>query len=83
LVEVADAYGAGQSHLINDITNIDWVWFDGVQTLDLSSGASAPEHLVEGVIAALKDRFDITVETIETAREDIIFRLPRQLEGVD
>ena len=83
LVEVAAVYGAAQSRLIDDVGTIDWTWFDGVQTLGLSSGASAPEHLVQGVVSALHDRFAVTVETVETAREDMVFRLPRQLEGVD
>lgn len=80
LVEVAEAYGAQKAFLINDASCIDWAWLDGVQSLGLSSGASAPEHLVQGVLAALGERFDITIETIETAREDIFFRLPRELE---
>lgn len=82
LVEVAAAYGAKAAYLISDVNDVDWSWFDQVVTLGLSSGASAPEHLVQNVVLALKDRFDVVVENVETAREDIIFRLPRQLEDI-
>ena len=53
---------------------------DGVTTLGLPAGASAPEDLVQDLIAACRDRFDVTVETVETAREDVVFKLPRILE---
>ena len=77
LVEVAERAGARRSHLIASAGNIDWRWFDSVATLGLTAGASAPEDLVQGVIAACRARFDIQVTPIVTAREDVVFKLPR------
>ncbi|MEL7129100.1 MAG: 4-hydroxy-3-methylbut-2-enyl diphosphate reductase, partial [Pseudomonadota bacterium] len=58
LVDVALRAGAADSHLIASAENIDWKWFDGVRTLGLTAGASAPEDLVDGVLQACKARFD-------------------------
>ena len=58
---------------------MDWSLFDNVQTLGLSAGASAPECLVEEFLTALAARRTVRVETIETAREDIVFNTPLRL----
>ena len=79
LVEVALRAGATRSELIASAGNIDWSWFDGIETLGLTAGASAPEDLVQGVIAACRARFDVTVDSVETARETVTFKLPRVL----
>jgi 4-hydroxy-3-methylbut-2-en-1-yl diphosphate reductase len=79
LVEVGLRAGARAAHLIDDAAAIDWSWFDGVRTLALTAGASAPEDLVEGVLTACAHRFALTVEGVETAREDVVFKLPRVL----
>jgi len=79
LVEVALRAGAKQSELIASAENIYWTWFDGVQTLGLTAGASAPEDLVQGVVDACRARFDVTVEKVQVAREDVTFKLPRAL----
>ncbi|MEL6474189.1 MAG: 4-hydroxy-3-methylbut-2-enyl diphosphate reductase [Pseudomonadota bacterium] len=79
LVEVALRAGAKQSELIASAENIDWTWFDGIQTLGLTAGASAPEDLVQGVVDACRARFDVTVEKVQVAREDVTFKLPRAL----
>lgn len=81
LVEVALRAGAARAELIASAENIDWSWFDGVTTLGLTAGASAPEDLVQGVIDACRDRFDVTMETVETAKETVVFKLPRVLAG--
>jgi 4-hydroxy-3-methylbut-2-enyl diphosphate reductase len=81
LVEVALRAGAKDARLIDDAAAIEPAWLDGVQTLGLTAGASAPELLVEGVLEALALRFDITVEETGGARETIAFKLPRVLEG--
>ena len=52
----------------------------GVETLGLTAGASAPEDLVQGLIAACRARFDITVKEVTTATESVVFKLPRVLE---
>ncbi len=81
LKEVAERSGAQAAHLIASADNIDWRWFDGVTTLGLTAGASAPETLVQGVIAACRARFAVSVHEVVTAQEDVVFRIPRVLEG--
>lgn len=78
LREVAEREGA-RSHLIDTAANIDWAWLDGVKTVGVTAGASAPEVLVQEVLAALKARYDITTESITTAVEQVVFKLPRAL----
>ncbi len=80
LKEVAERSGADAAWLIASAENIDWGWFDGVSTLGLTAGASAPETLVQGVIAACRARFAVTVQEVVTAQEDVVFRVPRTLE---
>ncbi|MFT5775654.1 4-hydroxy-3-methylbut-2-enyl diphosphate reductase [Hyphomonas sp.] len=79
LVEVALRAGAKRAELVASADNIDWSWFDNVTTLGLTAGASAPEDLVQGVIDACRTRFDVTLDTVETARESVTFKLPRIL----
>jgi 4-hydroxy-3-methylbut-2-enyl diphosphate reductase len=79
LVEVAMKAGAQDAKLVDDANMIDPAWFEGVATLGLSAGASAPEVLVEGVLDWLSERFDLTITTEETARETVTFKLPRVL----
>lgn len=81
LVEVALRSGAARAELIASAEDIDWAWFDGVATLGLTAGASAPEDLVQGVIDACRERFEVTVETVKTADETVTFKLPRVLVG--
>ena len=79
LVEVARRAGAGDAHLIDDAFDIDWTWLRGVGVIGVTAGASAPEILVEGVLDALAQRFEVQVEEAETVRETISFKLPRVL----
>jgi len=79
LVEVARKAGAKMAALIQHVSDIDWRWLDKVSTLGLSSSASAPEVLVEEVIAALRQRFTLAMEELTVRREDIAFNLPRAL----
>lgn len=80
LVDVALRAGSPDARLIASAENIDWSWFEGVTTLGLTAGASAPEDLVQGVIAACRARFEIVVEEVTTATESVVFKLPRVLE---
>ena len=80
LVEVAKRAGSNDARLVASAENVDWAWFEGVRTLGLTAGASAPEDLVQGLIAACRARFDITVEEVTTATESVVFKLPRVLE---
>ncbi len=81
LREVAAREGA-QAHLIQRWDRIDWSWLDGVQTVGLTAGASAPELLVQEVLDALRARFDVAVEEVTTAVEQVTFKLPRALATV-
>ncbi|HTJ64578.1 MAG TPA: 4-hydroxy-3-methylbut-2-enyl diphosphate reductase [Alphaproteobacteria bacterium] len=79
LVEVAKAYGCERSILVSRASEIDWRWFDGVRRLGLTAGASAPEILVEEVVAEARKRFAVTIEEREVARENVTFKLPAAL----
>ena len=83
LVEVAKLSGAAEARLIARAPDIDWAWFDGVQTVGISAGASAPEQLVQEVIQAARTRFDVTVEETRVANETMRFKLPRELVVTD
>jgi 4-hydroxy-3-methylbut-2-enyl diphosphate reductase len=79
LVEVARASGCAKASLLQRASELDLAWLDGVRTLAITAGASAPERLVEELIEALGRRRQVTVEEVSVAEEDVIFRLPRQL----
>ena len=79
LVEVATAAGCGYAQLVQRAAEIDWRALEGVRSVGLTAGASAPEVLVEEVMDAFRDRFEVTVQTVETAREDVEFKVPRIL----
>ncbi|WP_339826377.1 4-hydroxy-3-methylbut-2-enyl diphosphate reductase [uncultured Parasphingorhabdus sp.] len=81
LVEVAERCGA-RAQLIQRADEIDLVWLDGVNKLGLTAGASAPEILVNEVKAFLEDHFEIQEEKVQTADENMVFKLPRGLEAV-
>jgi 4-hydroxy-3-methylbut-2-enyl diphosphate reductase len=78
LKEVAAREGA-RAQLIQRAALIDWAWFEGVATLGLTAGASAPEVLVQEVLDALKARFAVSIEEVTTATEEVVFKLPRAL----
>jgi 4-hydroxy-3-methylbut-2-enyl diphosphate reductase len=79
LVEVAQRAGCGYAQLIQRAADIDWRALQGMRALALTAGASAPEDLVNEVIAAVRARYDVTVETVETAQESVEFRVPKIL----
>ena len=81
LVDVAIAAGSNQAVLIDDAQSFDFDMIDNVQIMGLSAGASAPESLVENFLACLAQRCQLMIETVETAREDIAFKLPMRLAG--
>ena len=83
LVEMAERAGAGRAELVQRAHEIDWAWTDGIATLGVSAGASAPERVVEEVIDAFRARFDVTVELAETVREDEHFPVLRALRDVE
>ncbi len=69
------------SYLIADGSELDPAWLEGVETVGLTAGASAPEELVLGVIEALRRLGDVEVVEMDGIREDIEFRLPAALRG--
>ncbi|SMR83337.1 4-hydroxy-3-methylbut-2-enyl diphosphate reductase [Aliiroseovarius halocynthiae] len=79
LVEVARANGCDYSMLVQRASEIDWRSLEGIRTVGLTAGASAPQVLVDEVIDAFRDRYDVTVEMVETAQENIEFKVPRVL----
>ncbi|MBL8831212.1 MAG: 4-hydroxy-3-methylbut-2-enyl diphosphate reductase [Rhodospirillales bacterium] len=81
LVEVARKAGCADARLVQRAADIDWAAFAGVRRLGISAGASAPEILVQEAIAGARAHFDVTIEEVVTAREDVHFNLPRVLEG--
>jgi len=79
LVEVGRAAGCGYAQLVNRAAEIDWRAIEGARAVGVTAGASAPEVLVDEVVDAFRARFDTTVELVETAVEDIGFKIPRLL----
>ncbi|HEX7969927.1 MAG TPA: 4-hydroxy-3-methylbut-2-enyl diphosphate reductase [Stellaceae bacterium] len=79
LVEVARQGGCPEAALIGRAADIDWRFLDGVRRLGLTAGASAPEILVEEVVEACRDRFDVTIDEVVVTREEVRFNLPRAL----
>ena len=79
LVEVAAKAGCGYAQLIQRAADIDWRALEGIGSVGLTAGASAPEVLTEEVIGAFRERYDVTVQTVETAVERVEFKVPRVL----
>ncbi len=79
LVEVGSAAGCAYSQLVMRADQIDWRAIEGVRAVGVTAGASAPEVLVDDVVAAFSGRYDVTVEMVETARENVEFKVPRVL----
>lgn len=79
LVEVALRAGAADARLIDDASQLDWAWLDGVSTVGITAGASAPEPLVQAVVQALQDRFDVILADDPGEPETVTFKLPRAL----
>jgi 4-hydroxy-3-methylbut-2-enyl diphosphate reductase len=78
LREVAAREGA-RAYLIQRASLIDWAWFEGVTTVGITAGASAPEALVQEVLESLRARFTLEAEEVTTATEEVVFKLPRAL----
>ncbi|MGO1120230.1 4-hydroxy-3-methylbut-2-enyl diphosphate reductase [Rhodovibrionaceae bacterium A322] len=83
LVEVAERAGCPLSLLVQRATDIPWDRLEGVDTVGLTAGASAPEILVEEVIDAFRARYQVTVDHATTAEENVHFKLPRLLADID
>ncbi|XHB98592.1 4-hydroxy-3-methylbut-2-enyl diphosphate reductase [Nitratireductor sp. ac15] len=83
LVEVAERAGAKRSLLVQRASEIPWDEVDGIRVLGLSAGASAPEIIVNEIIDAFRERFDVTVELAITAEETENFPVMRAIRDVE
>lgn len=83
LVEVGALNGCDKAILVQRADDIDWGWLEGVEALGLTAGASAPEVLVDEVIAAAKERFNVKVEEVAITQENITFNIPRILREAE
>jgi 4-hydroxy-3-methylbut-2-enyl diphosphate reductase len=81
LVEVAEAAGCPRARLVRRAADIDWGWLEGVRSLGITAGASAPELLVQEAIAACRKRFAVDIEEISVTVENVHFKLPRALSA--
>ncbi|AUJ62934.1 4-hydroxy-3-methylbut-2-enyl diphosphate reductase [Aestuarium zhoushanense] len=79
LVEVAAKNGCSYAQLVQRASDIDWRALDGIRTIGITAGASAPEVLINEVVDAFSDHYDVTVEQVVTAEENIEFKVPRIL----
>jgi 4-hydroxy-3-methylbut-2-en-1-yl diphosphate reductase len=79
LVEVASKAGCSYAQLVQRDTEIDWRALEGMQSVGLTAGASAPEVLVNEIIEAFRARYKVTIEHVETAQENVNFKVPRVL----
>lgn len=79
LVEVAKQHGCPRAMLVQRGADVDFGWLEGVRRLGVSAGASAPETLVDEVIAACRARYDVAIEAARTVEENVTFKLPRAL----
>jgi len=77
LVEVALRAGARKAVLVEDASAVDWSLLETAQTVGVTAGASAPEQLVEDLIAAIGARYDTAVEELRVTDENVVFKLPR------
>jgi 4-hydroxy-3-methylbut-2-enyl diphosphate reductase len=83
LKEVAERVGCPHAALVQRAADIDWAKFGAVASLGITAGASAPEVLVEEVLDAFADRYDLKVETMSATEETMFFPLPRPLRQIE
>ena len=79
LVEVGKSSGCKYSQMVQRASDIDWRALKGVKSIGITAGASAPEILINEVILAISSRFNVTQKIVETAMENIEFKVPRIL----
>ncbi len=82
LVEMAENRGT-RGHLVDDCSHIDHAWFDGIETVLITAGASAPEDLVQEIITMLQKRYGASVESRHVTNEDMHFELPLSLRKLE
>ncbi|MEM8555182.1 MAG: 4-hydroxy-3-methylbut-2-enyl diphosphate reductase [Pseudomonadota bacterium] len=79
LVDVARKAGCGYAQLVERASQIDWRALEGIRSIGITAGASAPEVLINEVVDAFRDRYTVSVEIVETAVEKVEFKVPRIL----
>ena len=79
LVEVASKAGCNYAQLVQRASEIDWRSLESASSIGITAGASAPELLVNEVIDSFRERFDVSIELVETAQENVSFKVPRIL----
>ncbi|MFK7944104.1 MAG: 4-hydroxy-3-methylbut-2-enyl diphosphate reductase [Paracoccaceae bacterium] len=79
LVEVGSAAGCPYAMLVQTAQDIDWRAIEGVASVGVTAGASAPEVLVNGVLDAFRERYEVQIERVVTAEENVSFKMPRVL----
>lgn len=79
LVEVGARAGCAYAQLVQRATDIDWRALEGISSIGITAGASAPDVLITEVVDAFRNRFDVTVEQVVTAEENVEFKVPRVL----
>jgi 4-hydroxy-3-methylbut-2-en-1-yl diphosphate reductase len=79
LVEVAEKAGCPKAMLVQRAADIPWALFEGISTLGITAGASAPEILVNEIVEAFRGRFNVTIEPVVTAVENTVFHVPKAL----
>ncbi|MDG1520623.1 MAG: 4-hydroxy-3-methylbut-2-enyl diphosphate reductase [Yoonia sp.] len=79
LVEVGARAGCDYAQLVQRATDIDWRALDGIKTIGITAGASAPEVLINEVTDAFRTHYDVTTQIVETAVENVEFKVPRVL----
>lgn len=77
LVEVAQRAGAKRAMLVSCAADVDWNSIGDVRTIGITAGASAPEDLVQGLIDAFRERFEVELRDVRVTDEDVVFKLPR------
>ncbi len=82
LVEVAKNAGVKQAFLYQRSDEIDWDWIDSLDTLGITAGASAPEILVQEILTALKNRYEVDCKDVNVGEEDVVFHVPKKLKEV-
>jgi len=79
LVEVASKNGRPYAQLVQRASEIDWRALEGIRSVGITAGASAPEVLIDEVVSAFSDHFEVAVKKVETAQEHVEFKVPRVL----
>ena len=79
LVEVASRAGCSYAQLVQRATDIDWRALHGINSIGITAGASAPDVLIQEVVDAFSDHYNVTIEFVETKKENVNFKVPRIL----